>query len=74
MSKLPRVKPKQMIRALKRGGFYVDHISGSHYILYRDDKTPPVTVPFHNKELKIGTLSSIIKQAKLSVDEFIELL
>lgn len=74
MPKLPRVKPKQVIKALKRAGFYVDHISGSHHVLYKDDNSLPISVPFHNKDLKIGTLSGILKQAKLSVQEFIDLL
>ncbi|MFC1612989.1 type II toxin-antitoxin system HicA family toxin [Patescibacteria group bacterium] len=74
MPKLPSVKPAQMIKALKRAGFYVDHISGSHYILYKDDQSPPIVVPFHKKDLKIGTLSGILKQAKISVQEFIKLL
>ena len=74
MTKLPRVKPRQVIKALKRAGFYIDHISGSHYILYRDDHSPPISIPYHNKDLKIGTLKSILKQAKLSVKKFIELL
>jgi len=74
MPKLPRVKPKQVIKALKRAGFYVDHITGSHYILYKDDSSPPISIPYHNKDLKLGTLKNILKQAKLSVKEFIELL
>jgi predicted RNA binding protein YcfA (HicA-like mRNA interferase family) len=74
MPKLPRVKPKVAIRALKKAGFYVDHVSGSHYILYKDDKIPPISIPYHNKDLKIGTLSNIIKQAKLSKKDFIDLL
>lgn len=74
MPKLPRVKPKQVIKALKRAGFYVDRISGSHYIFYKNDKLMPISVPFHNKDLKTGTLASILKQAKLSTKEFIDLL
>lgn len=74
MPKLPRVKPTKVIKALKRANFYVDHVSGSHYILYKDDKYPPVSVPRHNKDLKIGTLKNILKQAKLSVEEFIKYL
>ncbi|PIU16196.1 hypothetical protein COT20_00785 [bacterium (Candidatus Gribaldobacteria) CG08_land_8_20_14_0_20_39_15] len=69
MPKLPRVKPTQVIRALKRAGFFIDHTTGSHYILYKDDKSNPVTVAIHNKNLKIGTLKSILKQAKLSVED-----
>ncbi|MFH1956235.1 MAG: type II toxin-antitoxin system HicA family toxin [Patescibacteria group bacterium] len=74
MSKLPRVKSKQVIKALKHAGFYIDHTTGGHYILYKDDHSPPVSVPFHNKDLKLGTLSDILKQAELSVQEFIDLL
>jgi len=38
MPKLPRVKPFKVIKALKGAGFYIDHITGSHYILYQNDK------------------------------------
>lgn len=74
MPKLPRVKPKQVIKALKRAGFYVDRISGSHYIFYKNDEFMPISVPFHNKDLKVGTFSNILRQAKLSIQEFIDLL
>lgn len=74
MPRLPRVKPKKAIKALKKAGLEISHISGSHYIFYKDDNSPPVSVPFHNKDLKLGTLSNILKQAKLSVQEFIDLL
>ncbi len=74
MPKLPRVKPFKVIKALKRAGFYIDHITGSHYILYQKDKLPPVSVPRHNKDLKLGTLSNILRQAKMSVEDFIKYL
>jgi len=61
-----------VIRALVRNGFVVDHTTGSHYILIREKLR--VVVPFHNRDLKRGTLASIIAQAGLSVEEFIELL
>lgn len=74
MPKLPRLKPKQLIKALKQTGFVVNRVSGSHYILYKDDFHPPVTVPYHNKDLKTGTLSAILKQAKISIGQLIDLL
>jgi len=74
MPKLPRVKPKRLIKVLKKIGFFVDHISGSHYILYKDDHSLPISVPFHNKDLKTGTLAGILKQAKLSRQKLIDLL
>ena len=74
MPKLPRVKPTKVIKALKRAGFYVDHVAGSHYIFYKDDKSLPVSVPRHNKDLKIGTLRNILRQAKISPEEFLKYL
>ncbi|MBU3942378.1 type II toxin-antitoxin system HicA family toxin [Patescibacteria group bacterium] len=48
MPKLPRITSIKAIRALKRANFYIDHVTGSHYILYKDDSSPPVSVPKHN--------------------------
>jgi predicted RNA binding protein YcfA (HicA-like mRNA interferase family) len=64
-----------VLQALQRAGFFVHHTSGSHYILKHPDKpTLRVTVPYHNKDLKRRTLASIIEQAGMTVDEFIQLL
>ena len=73
--RLPAVKPKVVIRALERAGFYVHHTTGSHCILKHPDKPLlRVTVAVHNRELKRKTLASIIEQAGYSPDEFMELL
>lgn len=69
MPKLPRIKPSKIIKALKRAGFYIDHTTGSHYILYKDDKSNPVSIPYHKKDLKLGTLKNILRQAKISVKD-----
>jgi predicted RNA binding protein YcfA (HicA-like mRNA interferase family) len=72
---LPAVRPKEVIRALCRAGFHVHHTSGSHYVLKHSDKPElRVTVPYHNKDLKRRTLASIVDQAGLTVEEFIEIL
>jgi len=73
---LPVVKGRQVIRALVNAGFIVDRIVGSHHILvYPGDATRTVTVPVHsNRDLKPGTLRSIIRQAGFAVDEFKALL
>jgi predicted RNA binding protein YcfA (HicA-like mRNA interferase family) len=68
--KLPVVKPKMVIRALKRTGFAVHHTTGSHYFLKKGKLR--VSIPYHNKDLKPGTLASIIAQAGLTVEEFID--
>ena len=73
--KLPVITPKKLIRALSRGGFIFQHQSGSHrYYIHPDRSTKVVTVPYHNKDLKKGTLKSILRQADLTVEELTELL
>jgi len=72
---LPAVRPKEVIRALLRAGFFVHHTSGSHYVLKHSSKPEMrVTVPYHNKDLKRRTLASIIDQAGMTTEAFIELL
>jgi predicted RNA binding protein YcfA (HicA-like mRNA interferase family) len=70
--KLPALKPKIVIRALERHGFYAHHKTGSHYILKKGSRR--VTVAYHNKDLKPRTLASIINEAGLTVEEFLDLL
>jgi len=72
MTKLPAVKPKIVIRALKRHGFVVDHITRSHYVLLKGKAR--VIVPYHNRDLKPGTMASIIAQSGLTTHEFVDLL
>lgn len=75
MAKLPRIPSLLAIRALKRANFYEFHQSGSHIQLrHLSNQNLRVTIPFHRKDLTPKTLKSIINQADLTVDEFIELL
>ncbi|PYS68798.1 MAG: toxin-antitoxin system, toxin component, HicA family protein [Acidobacteria bacterium] len=69
------MRPKRLVRALGRAGFFVHHVTGSHYILKHPAKPAfRVTVPFHNRDLKRGTLQSIVKQAGFTNEEFLSLL
>jgi len=74
MAELPNLKPKQVVAALSKSGFYVHHQTGSHAILKSRDGKFRVTVPMHGKDLKKGTLRSIIRQAGMTVEEFVGLL
>ena len=75
MAKQPVVKPKQVITALKRAGFFIHHQTGSHVrLIHQTESYRRVSVPMHNKDLKKGTLKSILRQAELSIEEFIGLL
>lgn len=67
---MPSVTPKKLLRFLEEKGFYITRQSGSHLILHTNkDKTKRVTLPIHNKDLKQGTLNSILKQAGVEKKE-----
>ncbi len=75
MSKVPSLKYTSVIKALRRDGWVVVRQKGSHIRLQKrvEEETLKITVPAHNP-IKRSTLSHIIKQAHLTVDEFVELL
>jgi len=73
MSKLPVVSGKKCIKVLVKAGFYSKRREGSHITLRRDDPFAQVVVPDH-KHLDRGTLRAIIRQAGLSVDDFVRLM
>lgn len=68
---LPHISGAETIRALQKLGFVIARQKGSHVILRRG--ATGCVVPNH-KELKTGTLSSVLKQAGVSVDEFMTVL
>jgi predicted RNA binding protein YcfA (HicA-like mRNA interferase family) len=68
MPELPRISGREAIRALERLGFVVKRQRGSHVILRRG--STGCVVPDH-RELKAGTLSGILRQAGITVDEFV---
>jgi predicted RNA binding protein YcfA (HicA-like mRNA interferase family) len=63
---------REVVKALRRSGFVIDHQKGSHIFLHNLDKNISVTVPLH-KELKKGTLNNILKKAGLRLSELKEL-
>ncbi|MGD0152649.1 MAG: type II toxin-antitoxin system HicA family toxin [Thermacetogeniaceae bacterium] len=74
MTRLPRVCGKDVVLALKRAGFQLSHVRGSHHYLRRPGGKL-VTVPIHSDEiLDIKTLKSILDQSGLTTEELKELL
>ncbi|MBI2484028.1 type II toxin-antitoxin system HicA family toxin [Candidatus Uhrbacteria bacterium] len=67
MPKTPRLTPRKLIQLLKKNGFLLDHTTGSHYIFYHPITGRRVTVPYHAKDIPIGTLHSILRQAEISI-------
>jgi predicted RNA binding protein YcfA (HicA-like mRNA interferase family) len=72
MLKLRRVSGQEAVRALERLGFVQVRQRGSHVVLKR--QTPEgetgCVVPLH-RELAVGTLRGILKQAGVTQDEFL---
>jgi predicted RNA binding protein YcfA (HicA-like mRNA interferase family) len=73
--KLPVVSGREVVRALQRAGFVVDRRVGSHVTMVNAATARRATLPVHGSEdLPPGTLRSILRQAGLTVDEFVLLL
>ncbi|MCR4324914.1 MAG: type II toxin-antitoxin system HicA family toxin [Candidatus Curtissbacteria bacterium] len=66
--------PNKVVKALKRGGFVEARQTGSHLILWHPDTKRIVSIPIHSKTLKKGLLSGIIKEANLTLEDFLKLL
>ena len=75
MPKLRRVSGQEAIQALERLGFEPVRQRGSHVVLKKQTKEGPVgcVVPLH-RELAIGTLRGILRQAGITPEEFMDVL
>jgi predicted RNA binding protein YcfA (HicA-like mRNA interferase family) len=72
--RLPRVSAAQAARVLEKAGFFLARQSGSHRI-YKNAEGLRVTVPYHSgKELHPKILKSILRDADLTTEEFLELM
>lgn len=73
MPKLRRVSGQEVVRALERLGFAQVRQRGSHVVLKKQTPEGDVgcVVPLH-RELAIGTLRGILRQARITTDKFME--
>ncbi|OGF21513.1 hypothetical protein A2Y83_04535 [Candidatus Falkowbacteria bacterium RBG_13_39_14] len=74
MPKLPIISGNAVIKKLEKHGYRVVRQKGSHVRLrhLNSFELKPITVPLH-KTIKHGLLNQIIKDAKLTIEQFIEL-
>jgi len=72
--RVPILKPREVLRALQKAGFVIHHQSGSHVQLKHPEKPQlRVTVPRHDRfDLPVPVLRSIIRQADMTVEEFLK--
>ena len=74
MPKLPIIKAEELIRVLKRLGFFKYHQVGSHAHFKHPDGRR-TTIPIHKgKDIKKKTLKGIINALDLTVEKFIKIL
>ena len=74
MTRMPRIKGRELIRALERAGFSVDRIRGSHIFLKHSDGRSP-SVPVHAREtLGPGLLRAILRDSEMTPQELSEIL
>jgi len=74
MPKLPRESGEKHVAALKRAGWVVNHIEGSHHILIKEGMQVHLSVPVHaGRILGPGLLRKIIAAAGLTPEEYCDL-
>jgi predicted RNA binding protein YcfA (HicA-like mRNA interferase family) len=75
VTKVPSLPYTKIVRALQRDGWTVVRQRGSHIRLQKRtaDKVLKLTVPAH-RPVKRSTLAHILKQARIDVERFLELL
>ena len=61
------VKSGDVIKKLKVDGWFLVHVKGSHQQFKHLTKTGRVTVPHPKKDLPIGTVKAIAKQAGIKL-------
>jgi len=72
MGRLGGFQYREVVRRLKRFGFeYERPGAGSHEIWHNPDSGRRAVIPCHRKAIAEGTLSAILRQAGISVDDFL---
>jgi predicted RNA binding protein YcfA (HicA-like mRNA interferase family) len=73
LTKVPIISGRDAIKAFSKAGWSAVRQTGSHVIMMKPDSIVTLSIPMHS-EVKRGTLRSLIKDAGLTVEEFVSLL
>ena len=73
MGKLGNISGKEAVKAFKKAGWQTIGQVGSHLVMGKVSVLVNLSIPQH-KELSVGTLRALIRNACMTVDEFLELL
>jgi predicted RNA binding protein YcfA (HicA-like mRNA interferase family) len=73
MSKLPRLRGREVVRSLRKAGFEVVRVRGSHHFIRHADGRATV-VPVHaGEQIGPGLLTTILRDCELTVEQFKDL-
>ena len=75
MPKLPIIKSRNLVKALKKSGFYEHRQRGTSHLIMVHSDGRRTSVPIHQgKDIPRGTLKGIIRDLEISNKEIIDLL
>jgi len=75
MCQLPTITGRDAVRVFQAAGFEVTRITGSHHIIARPGHPFRLSVPVHGHgPLKKGTLRGLIRDAGMTVEQFVTLM
>ena len=69
MTKLPVLRPLEVLKKLEKAGFVVTRQTGSHARLIHSDGRA-TTVALQSRDLPKGTLRAILRQCEMTTEEF----
>jgi predicted RNA binding protein YcfA (HicA-like mRNA interferase family) len=70
MGRLSNISGKEAVKLFAKFAYVLDHQTGSHMILWHESK-PTLSIPNH-RELALLLLRSLIRQAGITIDEFLD--
>ena len=74
MPKLPSIKAAEIVNILKKKGFVLNRVHGSHHVYVRSSDKLTVVVPVHKgRDLGKGLALAILKDAQITIEEFLKL-
>ena len=73
MGRLTNISGKEAVKAFTKAGWTLRGQVGSHAVMTKEGVNANLSIPQH-KELSVGTLRSLIRNAEMSVDEFLKIL
>lgn len=72
MAKLSPIKYRDIIKKIRQKGFILRRATGGSHEIWWNEKTKKTCVVPHHKEIKTGTIKSIVKQMGITVEEFMK--